>query len=148
MRTIFVSLAIIVVGFVVIYLQSPNLTTQISQQVESVCDFQQSLCKISRSNIDYVLDADPKVIKSETEVQFRLSSAAFADDVSITGHLEGKTMYMGKIPLFFNYQNGAFVADTMIGACTEDSMVWMMIVKVDDGQGNVTAFSFDFTSYQ
>ena len=53
----------------------------------------------------------------------------------VIGFLEGKNMFMGKVPLFFNAANNAesrqvFNAETMVVACSEPNMVWNLWITV------------------
>ena len=55
---------------------------------------------------------------------------------SVVGYIEGKTMFMGKIPLFFNHQlqnneHNQFIAETMLGSCSEDSMIWRLWLTLE-----------------
>ncbi|WP_371185313.1 hypothetical protein [Thalassotalea maritima] len=112
------------------------------------CDFQQGSCINQQWLAPIELSAEPDVIKSESEVVFYLVSERFDESVRIEGYLEGKDMYMGKIPLVFHFRNGLFYAKTMIGACIEQSMIWQMQLTIDDGSGHVSSVSYEFMSYQ
>lgn len=50
--------------------------------------------------------------------------------ISINGHIEGINMYMGKIPLFFEHKKEAFIANVMVGSCTEENMKWRLLFKI------------------
>ena len=112
-----------------------------------VCDFEQSSC-VKRTKMGrFVLNANPSRIKSETEVNFKLTSKNHSLIKIKSAWLEGKDMYMGKIPLFFEANEQGFIADSMIGACTDDSMVWQMVVNIE--KNNITQkLTFDFVSYR
>ena len=45
-------------------------------------------------------------------------------------------MFMGKIPLFFNRQlegdeDYSFIAETMLGSCSEDRMTWRIWITLE-----------------
>jgi hypothetical protein len=71
-----------------------------------------------------------------------------------SGYMEGKAMFMGKIPLFFEQQNennkSIFTAETMLGSCSEDIMTWRLWLIIEkQGQGDdikQTTFSIEFDS--
>jgi len=75
--------------------------------------------------------------------------------IKISGYMEGKTMFMGKIPLFFNKvdnesESVAFIAETMLGSCSQDVMTWRLWLTIEK-QGNIekshqTTFFIDFDS--
>lgn len=48
--------------------------------------------------------------------------------------LEGRSMFMGRIPLSFSRQGDAWVASTMVGACSEPAMIWQLTIVLEDGQ--------------
>ncbi len=48
--------------------------------------------------------------------------------------LEGKTMYMGKIPVFFSRQHGSlWSSEVMVGACSDPVMEWQLTVELGSG---------------
>jgi hypothetical protein len=73
---------------------------------------------------------------------------------SVVGYMEGKTMFMGKIPLFFNKEvkkNSAyFLAQTMLGSCSEDKMIWRLWLTIENKVASKskvpTTFFIDFHS--
>lgn len=45
--------------------------------------------------------------------------------------LEGKSMYMGKIPVFFTLeQNSRWSAEVMVGACSDPVMEWLLTIEL------------------
>ena len=48
--------------------------------------------------------------------------------------LEGRSMFMGRIPLSFSRQGDAWVASAMVGACSEPAMIWQLTIVLEDGQ--------------
>ena len=48
--------------------------------------------------------------------------------------LEGITMYMGFIPVFFEASDGLLVAQTMVGICAERNMTWKLALAVKNQQ--------------
>ncbi|PAJ72817.1 hypothetical protein CJF42_19095 [Pseudoalteromonas sp. NBT06-2] len=48
--------------------------------------------------------------------------------------LEGVNMYMGSIPLFFEYKNGIWQSNAMVGACAEPIMHWRLTLDFINAQ--------------
>lgn len=75
--------------------------------------------------------------------------------MNISGYMEGKTMFMGKIPLFFNREikgndNSAFITETMLGSCSKDVMTWRLWLTIEkqgkSDKNQQTTFFIDFDS--
>jgi len=79
----------------------------------------------------------------------------------VSGYLEGKNMYMGKIPLFFsaidsrnnnkasggdNLESFNYKADVLLGSCSEEKMAWRMWLTVVDNTGNKETHFIGFIS--
>ena len=58
--------------------------------------------------------------------------------------LEGVTMYMGYIPVFFELVAGKFRATTMVGVCSEKNMEWKLSIELKDQQGSNSQISYNF----
>jgi hypothetical protein len=73
---------------------------------------------------------------------------------NVVGYMEGKTMFMGKIPLLFtekvNNNDNHFIAETMLGSCSEDMMIWRLWLTIEKQEGSdnkeQTTFFIDFES--
>ncbi|MEH6394778.1 hypothetical protein [Pseudoalteromonas sp.] len=61
--------------------------------------------------------------------------------------LEGVTMYMGFIPVFFEPRDGVLVAHTMVGICSERNMTWKLALELKNqqGQSEQVLYYFDVT---
>lgn len=117
-------------------------------ELSTLCDFQRQNCTVAAANGQiYTLKANPKNVQSEAEITFTLVSSQHNAIKIISAWIEGKDMYMGKIPLFFNENKYAPKATTMIGVCTEDSMVWVMHITIEI-DGKIEHLLFDFKSYK
>jgi len=80
-----------------------------------------------------------KVIKSLTEI------------TQVKAYLEGRDMYMGKIPVFFEAQALAnnYQAVAMLGSCSEAEMTWRLWFSVEFYSGEekqTQSFFVDFES--
>ena len=73
-----------------------------------------------------------------TEVPFsiRLSSSTIGSINNISGFLEGKDMFMGKVPVFFELDSNGeyFVAETLLGSCSEEKMIWRLWLTINGRQ--------------
>ena len=69
---------------------------------------------------------------------------------NITSYLEGVTMYMGKIPVFFkNHQDHIIIAESLLGSCSANFMTWRLWVQADvliDDEIQHQDFFIDFNS--
>lgn len=112
-----------------------------------ICEFEHGPCTFENQFGQFLLKANPEVIRTESEIIFQLSHYALESVTIESAYLEGRDMYMGRIPLFFEKRNGRLLASTMLGACIEDEMVWQMIVnaKLEDVSFTMTYY---FSSYQ
>ncbi len=65
----------------------------------------------------------------------------------VSAYLEGKDMFMGKVPVFFDKTEGSnkFLAQSLLANCTEERMVWRLWVTVEGSEATQTFF-VDFTS--
>ncbi|WP_152593761.1 hypothetical protein [Thalassotalea sp. ND16A] len=111
------------------------------------CDFSAGVCVQTQKIGSFELNALPKRVKAESEINFQLASKDNAALEIQSAWLEGKDMYMGKIPLFFNAENGVYEANTLIGACTEEQMIWQMVIvlMINNQQQRLV---FEFMSYR
>ncbi len=70
---------------------------------------------------------------------------------TIQSYLEGKTMFMGKIPVFFEQdaiKNNA-KAETLLASCSEEVMTWRLWLQIEiaaDGEVQQQNFFIDFDS--
>jgi len=96
--------------------------------------------------------------KLKTELPFQISiqfdSVNPVDTLpSVQGHLEGITMFMGKLPVFFkeNKVGNSLVAETLLASCHEEVMKWRLWLQLEsndaDGVKQQTVF-IDFESIQ
>ncbi len=90
-----------------------------------------------------------------TEQMFNVVIRKELDDVeiSVKAHLEGKDMFMGKIPLFFKeLDNGDIASEILLGSCSDELMVWRMFLTItsstnkDNDSVSTEHFIVDFES--
>jgi hypothetical protein len=123
--------------------------SQDKKQSDTIIPFQcindQSRCEVStkfgkvivKFNVEKVITELPFNIRVEFKKDHLLSDNTHSQYLnSVAGYMEGKTMFMGKIPLFFNHQLGSnednqFIAETMLGSCSEDRMTWRIWITLE-----------------
>ncbi|MDO6487186.1 hypothetical protein Q4503_05710 [Colwellia sp. 6_MG-2023] len=134
MNRIFVFLAFI---FTIIACKpvTPVSTNDIKLQPSSfVCLASQSQCRVSvdtgHFDIQFSQVAQEGKIKTELPFYIQLHFDALGEKYkiqSIASYLEGKSMFMGKIPVFFKEgQNNGIVAESLLANCSEDVMTWRL----------------------
>jgi len=130
------------------------------------CIKSQTVCEINTDfgtflvtfNVEQVLTELPINIRVELKQDTLLSNKTSEQlTYKMTGYMEGKTMFMGKIPLFFTQSTETgknsqhqFTAETMLGSCSEDVMTWRLWLTVEktgfDKKTQNTSFFIDFDS--
>lgn len=113
---------------------------------EFSCGSFQSSCHITIGKIPFDISFNTEKIYTEKTVVMRLVPITSDNDKSInhemvnteinlSGFAEGVTMYMGKVPLIFDYINNAnetgdsnsfFQTTLTFGRCSEDKMTWRL----------------------
>lgn len=110
------------------------------------CLSSQSLCTIETQYGQFSLLFN--VDKVITEQSFTITLKAISKDNSaseqdkidlskfeISAFLEGRDMYMGKIPLFFKQgANGEFSAEALLGSCSEETMFWRLSLELKNNE--------------
>jgi len=77
-----------------------------------------------------------KIVKHKAEGK-RLSYKI----AKVKSHMEGKEMFMGRIPVFFSLskQKEGMIAKTLLGSCSEEQMVWRLWLTVFFENNNASA---------
>ena len=142
-------------------IQQASQTKSKAPQIPFTCLASQSSCEVSTElgifTIEFSGQLDKGMIKTELPFQIKLSLDGLNKNVQIQGvssYLEGKTMFMGKIPVFFDMtdkSSAAIVAQTLLASCSEEIMTWRIWFTVEVQQAdNITEQSFfiDFDSHR
>lgn len=138
--------------FILIFLLSGCLPkNQQSTFIEPHCLVSQSQCQIKTEigAFDILFNVDTVI--TENEFNIIVKSYSLNEDLEIKGFLEGREMFMGKIPLFFKKSNEqSFITSTMLGSCSEEEMIWRMWLTVTDKLNNDQTHKFfiDFKSHR
>lgn len=83
----------------------------------------------------------PNEIVVEQAFILKLDSK-IAENALVTGIIEGQSMYMGTIPLQWQFVEGQWQAQAILGACSEQNMRWQVKVSV-----NGQSYQQSFTSH-
>jgi hypothetical protein len=118
------------------------------------CLVSQTPCHLINEIGDFTFTFDVSEIKAEVPFTFYVTYHGKANIINVTGYLEGKNMFMGKVPLFFaqNKQSNdlksqkiapkaqVFSAESMVVACSEPVMEWniWLTISVDNSSDENT----------
>lgn len=127
---------------------SKDNSTKVEYQAFSCTEFQ-SICEkeFDEGKLDILFNVAK--IMPETEVGIKLKSTIEKPIENITGFIEGKSMYMGKIPLLFSSPDNQneVEATFMLGSCSDPNMTWRTWIEVEFKDGSKRNFFFDFASF-
>lgn len=126
-------------------------------QSQSQCEIITELATVSIKFSQVQLSGN---IKTELPFYLELTELAKVEDktsqlnmskqpglTNVSAYLEGKDMFMGKIPVFFDeHKDGnKFLAQSLLASCTEEQMIWRLWVTIERS-GKEQRFFIDFTS--
>lgn len=149
-----------------------------SSIIEPKCISNQSACVIKSVSGEFSILFNRDPIITETGFDIFLISKSKHVIKNISAHMEGKNMYMGKIPLFFEtasnpknkelngsnnndleveliesdstLQNKTYIANTMLGSCSEKNMRWIIYITLSlttaQGEEIQERFNVEFDS--
>jgi len=122
-----------------------------------LCLASQSNCDVKTKdgifNIQFSGKIEQGKIKTELPFHIQIGFKGIDDAYqikSISSYLEGKTMFMGKIPVTFKVnKTNVRVAESLLASCSEEVMTWRLWFKVEiiaDGEVHQQDFFIDFDS--
>ena len=119
------------------------------------CIVSQSQCEISTElgNFSVKFSQHQLSDKVKTELPFFLELTHLSQQktkpniTKISAYLEGRDMFMGKVPVFFEQMNeeNVHLAQSLLANCSEEQMIWRLWVTVELAE-KTTTFFVDFTS--
>lgn len=119
------------------------------------CIGSQSQCEINTELANFSVKFSQAKLSDKiiTELPFAIELTSFAvqnGEINITeisAHLEGKDMFMGKVPVFFKKIEGSNVysAQSLLASCHEEMMAWRLWITAKV-EGENQSFFVDFTS--
>jgi hypothetical protein len=138
----------------------PNNQKEVNMPFQ--CINSQSVCEVNtqlgtflvKFNAEKVLTESPfKILvefKNKGSNNKEISSRSL---FKVAGFMEGKTMFMGKVPLFFTESGSSshnYTAETMLGSCSEELMTWRLWLTIEkqgiNSNTEQTSFFIDFNS--
>jgi len=125
----YIKLTIIFACFLLI--SSCGETEHIGNKLSSPeCLSSQSKCVLSTEIGEFKVAFDRAELLTESPFQIYVVPQFPQETYVISAHIEGKDMFMGKIPLFFKESNGELIAETMLGSCSQRIMTWQMWIEI------------------
>ncbi len=125
------------------------------------CIESQSKCEIITGLASFSIKfSQVKMIdKVKTELPFVIELSQLVSNVTepnlakpmsitkVSAYLEGKDMFMGKVPVFFDLADNknVYLAQSLLANCSEEQMIWRLWITVQVGEQEQTSF-IDFTS--
>jgi len=145
--------------------------SKINQTIVPQCLPSQSQCLVETSlgtfNVNFSINPDHNKVITEVPfhivVEFAAPTNTSLNINSIEGYLEGRDMFMGKIPAFFSQlssnntsinNTSINIAEILLGSCSEDIMTWRLWLTIELGdkdQPNIKqtkSFFIDFDSHR
>jgi len=129
------------------------------QKNSFICLSSQNQCDINfefgRFNIQFSGQVSQGKIKTELPFQVQIQFDAINKSyklMKVMSYLEGKDMFMGKIPVFFESDHqkvNLMVAQSLLASCSEEQMTWRLWLEVDISKGDEMSkqrFFIDFDS--
>ena len=125
-----------------------------------LCIASQSQCQVNTELANFSIKFSQQQLsdKVKTELPFfieltELVESSQSDQVAkenttnISAYLEGKDMFMGKVPVFFEQSGkaGVYSAQSLLASCSEENMDWRLWITADIS-GKTQTFFVDFTS--
>jgi hypothetical protein len=105
-------------------------------QVPFTCLASQSRCEVSTDlgtfTIEFSAQVDMGKVKTELPFQIKLTFDGVAENFqlkNVSSYLEGKSMFMGKIPVFFQMTEktpDTTIAQTLLASCSDEVMTWRL----------------------
>ncbi len=155
---------VVVVILLILNIFACNPIQQASQktnmpQIPFSCLASQSNCEVITDlgvfSVQFSGQADMGKIKTELPFQIQLTFDTRDKNVqlkNVSSYLEGKTMFMGKIPVFFQISNkgsNSIIAQTLLASCSDEVMAWRLWFTVEIEQADMRTkqdFFIDFDS--
>ena len=137
-----------------------------TQKIVPQCLPSQSQCLVETSigsfNVTFSINADHNKVITEVPfhiiVKFKPLQSTTTHLKKVEGYLEGRDMFMGKIPAFFSEsfieEEKVHIAEILLGSCSEDIMTWRLWLTVELGENSklnsnqIKTFFIDFDSHK
>ena len=140
-------------------IQKASIKQNIQKKTSFTCLKSQSECEIHTESGDFIVQFSGEALQEriKTELPFQIQIKLDENNEAyrlreISSYLEGKTMFMGKIPIFFEIDKSvgnSMIAESLLASCSEEVMTWRLWVQVEiisDGKVQQQNFFIDFDS--
>lgn len=87
---------------------------------------------------------DEKLTNNQSAIP---NSSPSDSTIKLSAYLEGRDMFMGKVPVFFDkkQEQNLYLAESLLASCTEEEMVWRLWITAEK-EGETQTLFIDFTS--
>lgn len=123
---IVIVLALLLILVVYRTLQAPSKEVISAPLESSQCDISYRPCLQQVGELKVHIDSTLRPILPEQSFHIDLQGVSM---LPTQAWIEGKSMFMGRIPLTFAFHGRGLRAEAMVGACTTDPMVWQLVVQ-------------------
>lgn len=108
---------------------------------DQICDLSHSPCPLRVGDATLTVSIDGLPIRPEHDFVLRLQGSSAQAIAPKAAWLEGKEMFMGRIPVQFEAGSGGWQARAQVGACTSATMTWLLNLEWNSGQRQQLALS-------
>lgn len=147
MRIFYTVIIVAIIGILVTINQNREENFDPRQTGVPLCNFQVEPCSYEIGTTKAVLTSSIEKIAPEEVFEFSLQIPEAENAEIKSAFIEGRDMYMGKIPIFFTSDGDKYRSEVLLGACTEAKMVWRMTVNVVVDSHHQRLL-YDFIAYQ
>ena len=147
------------VGFLLLISACKPVSEQSSVSIVSAlvaqCIDSQSQCEINTELALFNVKFSQHQLsdKVKTELPFFIELAEISQQnaiqsiTKVSAYLEGRDMFMGKVPVFFEStdKDNVYLAQSLLANCSEEQMVWRLWITVEL-EDKTQTFFVDFTS--
>ena len=108
---------------------------------------QQHLSDKVKTELPFFIELAELIELTESAESPQAEQITKKNTTNITAYLEGKDMFMGKVPVFFEQsgKEGVYLAQSLLASCSDEQMVWRLWITADIS-GKTQTFFVDFTS--
>ncbi|UNP90119.1 hypothetical protein MNZ22_07700 [Aeromonas encheleia] len=107
---------------------------------DQICDLSHSPCGDLIGNKPLTVSVEGAPVQAEHDFVLRLQGGDTAIN-PLKAWLEGKEMFMGRIPVQFEANDGGWQGKAQVGSCTSATMVWLLNIEWSNGQRQQLALS-------
>jgi hypothetical protein len=134
-------------------IQQASQKKSIQPQSPFTCLDSQSSCEVSTDfgtfTIEFSAQVDMGKVKTELPFQIKLIFDEMSENFqlkNVSSYLEGESMFMGKIPVFFQMTEktpDTTIAQTLLASCSDEVMTWRLWFTLEVEQAD-KIFKQDF----